>query len=101
MDIVDNSVSRGEVVFKTNCVLCHGVNADGKGRVSGLFDPPPANLTMSDKTDAYKVEIITKGGKAMGRSEVMPVWGKELSSQEILDAVSYLRTVLVKLSPGH
>lgn len=101
LNIVDSSISRGEIVFKTNCVLCHGVKANGKGRVSGLFDPPPANLTMSDKSDAYKIEIVTKGGAAMGRSAVMPIWGGELSAQEISDVVAFLRTVLVKRPLGH
>lgn len=90
-----DQVSRGEVVFKTNCILCHGIKADGKGRASGFFNPPPANLTLSDKNDEYKKMIITLGGKAMGRSEVMPVWGEQLSDQQIDDVVAYLRTVLV------
>lgn len=89
-------VQRGEVVFKTNCVLCHGIKADGKGRASVLYDPPPANLTKSDKNDDYKRMIITMGGAAMGRSPMMPVWGEQLSAQEIEDVVAYLRTVLVK-----
>lgn len=72
--LVGNPVRRGEVVFKTNCVLCHGVKGDGKGRASVLYDPPPANLTLSDKNDLYKEMIITNGGAAMGRSAVMPVW---------------------------
>jgi cytochrome c oxidase cbb3-type subunit III len=93
--IVKNQDSRGEVVYKTNCILCHGVKADGKGRASVLFDPPPANLTLSDKNDEYKKMIITLGGKAMGRSEVMPIWGEQLSEQQIDDVVAYLRTILV------
>lgn len=93
--VVANPEKRGEAVFKTNCVLCHGVNADGKGRAAVLFDPPPANLTRSDKNDDYKRMIITMGGAAMGRSKVMPVWGEQLSTQEIEDVVAYLRTVLV------
>lgn len=93
--IVKNQVSRGEVVYKTNCILCHGVKADGKGRASVLFDPPPANLTLSDKNDEYKKMIITLGGKAMGRSEVMPIWGEQLSEQQIDDVVAYLSTILV------
>ena len=85
---------RGEAVFKANCLLCHGVKGDGKGRASVLFNPPPANLTLSDKNDDYKKMIITYGGAAMGRSEVMPIWGEQLSSQEIEDVVKYLRTLL-------
>lgn len=96
LEVVTDPVERGEVVYKTNCVLCHGVKADGKGRASVLFDPPPANLTKSDKNDDYKRMIITMGGKAMGRSEVMPIWGEQLSQQQIEDVVAYLRTIVVK-----
>mgnify|MGYP000362539796 CR=1 FL=1 len=93
--IVTNPVGRGEMVFKTNCILCHGVKGDGKGRASVLFTPPPADLTRSDKNDDYKRMIITMGGKAMGRSEVMPIWGEQLSVQQIDDVVAYLRTIVV------
>ncbi len=99
LEIVEDPVKRGEVVFKTNCVLCHGIRGDGKGRAARLYDPPPADLTRSDKNDMYKTMIITMGGKAMGRSEVMPVWGEQLTPQEIEDVVAYLRTILVVPPP--
>ncbi len=92
---VGDPVQRGEAVFKTNCILCHGIKGDGTGRAAKLYDPPPANLTRSNKNDDYKKMIITYGGKAMGRSEFMPVWGEQLSKQEIEDVVQYLRTILV------
>lgn len=93
--IVTDPVKRGEVVYKTNCILCHGLKADGKGRAAKLFDPPPADLTRSDKNDEYKTMIIRLGGKAMGRSEVMPSWESQLSQQEITDLVKYLKSILV------
>jgi len=99
LSLIKDPVSRGEVVFKTNCILCHGIRGDGKGRASVLFDPPPADLTHSDKNDIYKKMIITLGGEAMGRSSVMPVWGEELSEAEIDDVVKYLRTILVVPPP--
>lgn len=95
LQVVADPVRRGEVVFKTNCVLCHGVKGDGKGRASVLFNPPPADLTRSDKNDQYKEMIIRMGGEAMGRSPVMPVWGEQISDQEIQDVVQYLRTLLI------
>ena len=95
LGVVANPVGRGEVVFKTNCVLCHGINANGKGRASVLFNPPPADLTISDKNDEYKRLIITLGGQAMGRSEAMPVWSEQLTEQQISDVVAYIRTVVV------
>ena len=97
--IVNDPVARGEVVFKTNCILCHGVKGNGKGRASVMYDPPPANLTRSDKNDMYKKMIITMGGAAMGRSSVMPQWGLQLKEQEIDDVVAYLRTILVVPPP--
>ena len=97
--VVTNPVGRGEVVFKTNCILCHGVKGDGNGRAAVLFDPPPADLTRSDKNDEYKRMIITYGGKAMGRSDVMPVWSEQISAQEIEDVIAYLRTILVVSPP--
>ena len=99
LSIIATSERRGEAVFKANCLLCHGVKGDGKGRASVLFHPPPANLTKSDKNDDYKRMIITYGGAAMGRSPVMPIWGEQLSSQEIDDVIKYLRTILVVPPP--
>ena len=96
LGVVGKAAWRGQVVYKTNCILCHGIKADGKGRASVLLDPPPANLVMSDKNDEYKIMIITLGGAAMGRSEVMPAWGEQLLlPQEIEDVVAYLKTVLM------
>lgn len=96
LKIVTNPVTRGEVVFKTNCILCHGIKGDGKGRAAKLYNPPPADLTHSDKNTDYKVMIVTYGGGAMGRSEVMPVWGEQLSAQEISDVVAYINTLVIK-----
>ena len=94
--VVAEPIKRGEVVFKSNCILCHGTKGDGKGRAAKLYTPPPADLTHSDKNDDYKAMIIRMGGKAMGRSEVMPPWEGELSDQEIDDLLKYLRTLLDK-----
>lgn len=93
--VVADVIKRGEVVFKSNCILCHGVNGDGKGRAAKLYNPPPADLTRSDKNDDYKAMIIRLGGKAMGRSQVMPPWEGQLSDQEIKDLLKYLRSILV------
>jgi cytochrome c oxidase cbb3-type subunit 3 len=95
LSIVSRPVDRGEVVFKTNCVLCHGIHGDGKGRAANLFKPPPADLTHSIKTDEYKRRIIRLGGEALQRSQGMPPWGERLSDSEINDVVEYLRTIVV------
>lgn len=86
---------RGSIVYKTYCILCHGVKADGTGRAAGNYNPRPANLTISTATDSYKEAIIRKGGAAMGRSEFMPPWGLELSEEQIKDVVFYLGVINV------
>ncbi len=92
---IERPEARGKAVFMTNCILCHGVKGNGKGRASRLYDPKPADLTRSDKNDIYKKLIITNGGEYMGRSPVMPVWGLQLKEEEIDDVIAYLRTILV------
>jgi cytochrome c oxidase cbb3-type subunit 3 len=93
--MIRDPVLRGEVVYKTNCILCHGVRADGKGRAAPLFHPPPADLTHSEKDDQYKSTMIRVGSTAMGRSSGMPPWQERLSDAEIEDVVEYLRTIVL------
>ena len=40
LNVVADEIKRGEVVYKSNCILCHGVNGDGKGRAAKLYNPP-------------------------------------------------------------
>jgi mono/diheme cytochrome c family protein len=84
---------RGEKVFQRYCALCHGPNADGRGRAAARYKPPPANLVRSPYPDEYKELIIRVGGRAVGRSQFMPPWGEELSAQQIRDVVAYLRRI--------
>lgn len=95
LTVVRRAERRGELVFKTNCILCHGVAGDGKGRAAVLYDPKPSNLLLSDKSELYKRTIINLGGKAMGRSALMPPWGLQLSKQEMDDVLSYLQKLSV------
>jgi cytochrome c oxidase cbb3-type subunit 3 len=94
LTVLGEPVRRGEVVFKTNCVLCHGIRADGKGRAAKLYDPPPADLTRSDKSDEYKEKIIRSGGEALRRSSGMPPWEGRLTKVEIADIIKYLQAIL-------
>lgn len=87
---------RGGIVYNTYCVLCHGENGDGKGRLSEGKIPPPANLTLSLLTDDMKENIIRQGGAAVGRSPFMPPWGEELSNEQIRDLIYYLNVIKVK-----
>lgn len=92
-DTLPASVQRGNIVYSHYCSLCHGSNADGEGRAAAIHNPRPSNLRKSMMPDAYKALIISKGGKAIGRSEFMPPWGEELTDEQIKDVVNYLRSI--------
>jgi mono/diheme cytochrome c family protein len=98
-DSVEASVLRGDIVFRNYCVLCHGLNADGQGRAARMYNPKPANLRESIVNDAYKERIVRLGGKKVGRSEFMPPWGEELTNEQIVDVVRYLRSIAPPGSP--
>ena len=84
---------KGKAVFRAHCMQCHGEKADGNGPLARRFNPPPANIAATSRSDDYLLQIVTLGGEALGRSAAMPEWGLELSGSEILDVVSYLRQV--------
>ena len=75
--------ARGEEVFKSNCIACHG--SDGKGNIA----LGAANLT--DKTwlyggsEATIIETVSKGRMAM-----MPAQDKVLSSEKIQLLTAYV-----------
>ncbi|MGE5094174.1 MAG: c-type cytochrome [Betaproteobacteria bacterium] len=86
--------ARGKAVFRAHCIQCHGEKADGRGPLAARFNPPPANIAATTRGDDYLLQIVRRGGEAMGRSSAMPRWELELSGDEILDVVAYLRQVV-------
>jgi mono/diheme cytochrome c family protein len=88
---------KGERVYQSACATCHG--GDGKGTEQSLtgFKPPDTfpDFTRCDQTSpevnsAYKA-VIENGGPSRGFSQIMPAFGKALTSEEIDDVVAYLR----------
>jgi mono/diheme cytochrome c family protein len=95
----DDASARGRALFDTYCVLCHGAAGKGDGRAAGLQKVRPADLTISSRSDDYKLQIISNGGAAMSRSASMPPWKGVLTHEQIADIVAYLR-VMVEREPA-
>jgi mono/diheme cytochrome c family protein len=92
-------VSNGERIFRSACIACHGSDGRGTPKTQAGFDPPRTfpDFTRCDQTTpepnvAWK-DIIEHGGPARGFSQIMPSFGEALTSQEIDDVISYLRTL--------
>lgn len=82
----------GRRLFKSYCVLCHGPNGEGDGKMAKIIKtPPPFNLTKSIMPDPYLEAIISRGGEAMGRSPRMPIWGEQFSKSEIHSIIIYIK----------
>ncbi len=46
---------------------------------------------MTRLTDRYLFQVISGGGKRVGKSSHMPGWGAVLKEEEIKDIVAYIR----------
>lgn len=89
----------GKEKYLTLCASCHGTSGKGDGPAAAALNPKPRDHTngkyMNTLTNEYLFNVIKKGGKAVGLSELMPPWGRALSDKDIQDLVVYVRTLAV------
>ena len=81
----------GRVLFKTYCARCHGEQGYGDGRMAKVYtNPPPFPLVYSVMPAAYLTTIISKGGGAVSRSEIMPAFAEQLTETQIQSVIMHL-----------
>jgi cytochrome c oxidase cbb3-type subunit III len=89
--------AQGKRVFNNNCVWCHAdATQAGPSNRSNLTPTPPLftdGETFNSLSDDSMRNTITLGGSAMGKSAIMPPWGKTLSPEEIRAVLAYARAV--------
>jgi mono/diheme cytochrome c family protein len=59
-----DTIAKGQLAYNIYCTPCHGAAADGKGTVSGYFNPKPANLitdTLRLQPVGHFFDVITNG----------------------------------------
>jgi mono/diheme cytochrome c family protein len=89
----------GAKVFAERCARCHGKDGHGDGPDLAKLHPSstPVNWTrsvvMKKWSDQEIVDIITKGGKAVGSSPVMPPFGGKLTNAQIQDLLAFIRSL--------
>ena len=83
------SVDRGKRTFNTQCAMCHGANADGKGEMVSEMKLSPPDFTKPDtlkkRTDGEWFTIIGSG------TSVMPGQGTRMTDKQKWDLVNFLR----------
>lgn len=86
------SREKGRAFYKGRCILCHGPEGDGKGKLSKIIkSPPPFNFQYSRLPDNMLLDMIAKGGEANNRSPKMPPFGGELSETDIKSIIMYIK----------
>jgi len=93
-----HDVKNGERLYKSGCITCHG--ADGRGAPETLteFQRPDTfpDFTRCDQTtpepNSVWKDVILHGGPARGFSQIMPAFGELLTSDQIDDLITYLRS---------
>jgi len=81
-----------EDLSNPSCVVCHGKDGDGRGQLSGQFDPPPRNFACAATIDGIpdgQLHWIIKNGSA---GTAMPSFDY-LNDEEIWQLVIYLRSM--------
>src|SRR5207245_2997036 len=89
--------SQGTGIFYQQCVWCHAdATPAGPSNRSNLPPLPPLlndGATLNAESDEFMQNIITLGGSAMGKSAMMPPYGRMLSAEEIRSVIGFTRAV--------
>ena len=108
--------ARGAVTYRVYCASCHGRTARGDGKLSGLLETEPANLTLITWRNQERFPVDHVYQVIDGRPDVstngrreMPIWGEafgateeaaglspERVEQKIWELVYYLKSIQTK-----
>src|SRR5712692_7412310 len=89
--------AQGKRIFYQQCVWCHAdATPAGPSNRSNLMPVPPLlndGATLNAESDEFIQNIITLGGSAMGKSAMMPPYGKMLSAEQIRSVIAFTRAI--------
>ena len=89
--------AQGKRVFYQYCVWCHAdATPAGPSNRSNLNPMPPLagdGAVFNPLSDDFLRNTITLGGSAVGKSALMPPWGKTLRADDIDAVIAFYRVI--------
>jgi hypothetical protein len=85
------SIAGGALVYRQNCVACHGLDAHGNGPLAPTLNPRPADLILHVPLhpDADLYGWISDGFPG----SAMPAFRAQLTDQQRWDVLNYLKSL--------
>ncbi len=94
---LDYQQVQGQRLFYQDCVWCHADSTPAGPSNRSNVNPTPALMNdgsaLNKLSDEYLRNIISLGGSALGKSAMMPPWGKSLTQDDIRNLVAYTRAI--------
>lgn len=89
--------AQGKRIFYQQCVWCHAdATPAGPSNRSNLTPVPPLlndGAVLNAESDQNLQNIIALGGSAVGKSAMMPPYGRMLSAEEIRAVIAFTRAI--------
>jgi mono/diheme cytochrome c family protein len=89
--------AQGKRVFYRYCVWCHAEASPAGPSNRSNLSPVPALMNdgsvLNAQSDEYLQNIITLGGSAMGKSGMMPPYGRTLTPDDIKAIIAFTRAI--------
>ncbi|HEY1935489.1 MAG TPA: CopD family protein [Acetobacteraceae bacterium] len=93
-EFADSSIVHGQAVFRANCTVCHGAEAQGNGPAAKTLPIPPSDLTAPHfwgHTEGDLYWFISHGINAPSGKPAMPAFGTVLSSDTRWALIDFLK----------
>ena len=96
---LDYHQAQGKRIFYQQCVWCHAdTTPAGPSNRSNVTPAPPLmndGAVFNGMSDASLQQAIALGGRALGKSAMMPPYGKSLTQDDIRNLIAYMRVIAV------
>ncbi len=87
----------GRQLYEINCATCHGVTGDGNGPAATLLGPTARShrdaAYMMSRPDDLLFQAVLRGGRAVGRSNLMPAWNEVYDKFQIWNLLAFMRSL--------